>query len=131
MGDIYNERNEKVGNIYLKDRNTPFLAINTAYVWLIHSDDNGKTWSNPIDLSAQVKKDWMKFFGTGPGVGIQTKNGSLLFPIYYTNQHGKQSSALVISKDGGKTWDLGASLMITVRFVWAKLSNASNKSAWT
>lgn len=109
LGDIYNERNEKVGNIYLKDRNTPFLAINTAYVWLIHSDDNGKTWSNPIDLSAQVKKDWMKFFGTGPGVGIQTKNGSLLFPIYYTNQHGKQSSALVISKDGGKTWDLGAS----------------------
>ncbi|HDR1882205.1 TPA: exo-alpha-sialidase, partial [Pasteurella multocida] len=96
-------------NIYLKDRNTPFLAINTAYVWLIHSDDNGKTWSNPIDLSAQVKKDWMKFFGTGPGVGIQTKNGSLLFPIYYTNQHGKQSSALVISKDGGKTWDLGES----------------------
>ncbi|HDR1444956.1 TPA: exo-alpha-sialidase, partial [Pasteurella multocida] len=85
------------------------LAINTAYVWLIHSDDNGKTWSNPIDLSAQVKKDWMKFFGTGPGVGIQTKNGSLLFPIYYTNQHGKQSSALVISKDGGKTWDLGES----------------------
>lgn len=61
LGDIYNERNEKVGNIYLKDRNTPFLAINTAYVWLIHSDDNGKTWSNPIDLSAQVKKDWMKF----------------------------------------------------------------------
>ncbi|HDR1086294.1 exo-alpha-sialidase [Pasteurella multocida] len=109
LGDIYNERNEKVGNIYLKDRNTPFLAINTAYVWLMHSDDNGKTWSNPIDLSAQVKKDWMKFFGTGPGVGIQTKNGNLLFPIYYTNQHGKQSSALVISKDGGKTWDLGES----------------------
>ncbi|MGC6360429.1 sialidase family protein [Bisgaard Taxon 45] len=109
VGDIYNERNEKLGNIYLKDEKTPFLAVNTAYVWLIHSDDNGKTWSNPIDLSAQVKKDWMKFFGTGPGVGIQTKNGNLLFPIYYTNQHGKQSSALVISKDGGKTWDLGES----------------------
>ncbi|AKD41039.1 TPA: exo-alpha-sialidase [Pasteurella multocida] len=109
VGDIYNERNEKLGNIYLKDEKTPFLAVNTAYVWLMHSDDNGKTWSNPIDLSAQVKKDWMKFFGTGPGVGIQTKNGNLLFPIYYTNQHGKQSSALVISKDGGKTWDLGES----------------------
>ncbi len=51
----------------------------------------------------------MRFFGTGPGVGIQTQNGNLLFPIYYINRQGKQSSALIISKDGGKTWDLGQS----------------------
>lgn len=51
----------------------------------------------------------MRFFGTGPGVGIQTQNGNLLFPIYYINRQGKQSAALIISRDGGKTWDLGQS----------------------
>ncbi|MDP9499608.1 exo-alpha-sialidase [Bisgaard Taxon 45] len=115
LGDIYNEKNENVGNIYLtnrsgsKNQNAPFHIPTTSYLWMTYSDDNGKTWSNPIDISAQVKKDWMRFLGTGPGVGIQTKNGNLIFPVYYTNQNNVQSSALIISKDGGKTWDLGQS----------------------
>ncbi|MGC6406889.1 exo-alpha-sialidase [Bisgaard Taxon 45] len=115
LGDVYNEKEERIGNIYLanrkgsKNENAPFYVPTTSYLWMTYSDDSGKTWANPIDISAQVKKDWMRFLGTGPGVGIQTKNGNLIFPVYYTNQNNVQSSALIISKDGGKTWDLGQS----------------------
>ncbi|HDR0708671.1 TPA: exo-alpha-sialidase, partial [Pasteurella multocida] len=84
-------------------------APNTAYIWLTYSDDNGKTWVNPIDITSQVKKDWMRFFGTGPGVGIQTKNGNLVLPVYYSNLSGMESAALIISQDGGKSWELGKS----------------------
>ncbi|HED4445245.1 TPA: exo-alpha-sialidase, partial [Pasteurella multocida] len=86
-----------------------FVAPNTAYIWLTYSDDNGKTWVNPIDITSQVKKDWMRFFGTGPGVGIQTKNGNLVLPVYYSNLSGMESAALIISQDGGKSWELGKS----------------------
>ncbi|TCP95355.1 BNR repeat protein [Cricetibacter osteomyelitidis] len=113
LGDVYGSNNEKLGNIYLKkegnNSKVPFTITHTSYFWLIHSDDNGKTWSQPVDLTPQVKQSWMRFFGTGPGVGIQTKNGNLIFPVYYFNTHGKQSSALIISQDGGKTWNLGQS----------------------
>ncbi|MEB4494418.1 exo-alpha-sialidase [Pasteurella multocida] len=78
-------------------------------MWLTYSDDNGKTWVNPIDITSQVKKDWMRFFGTGPGVGIQTKNGNLVLPVYYSNLSGMESAALIISQDGGKSWELGKS----------------------
>ncbi len=112
LGNVY-KNGEYLGNIYLKkedkNKNVPFVAPNTAYIWLTHSDDNGKTWANPVDITSQVKKDWMRFFGTGPGVGIQTKNGNLVFPVYYSNLAGMESTALIISQDGGKSWELGKS----------------------
>lgn len=112
LGNVY-KNGEYLGNIYLKkednNKNVPFVAPNTAYIWLTYSDDNGKTWVNPIDITSQVKKDWMRFFGTGPGVGIQTKNGNLVLPVYYSNLSGMESAALIISQDGGKSWELGKS----------------------
>lgn len=60
-----------------------------------------------------VKEDWMKFCGTGPGFGIEIQNGEhagrLVFPIYYTNNGGFQSSACIYSDDGGVTWQRGMS----------------------
>ena len=116
-GDLY-DGGEYVGNIYLSGQNTgndsaPLQVLKTCYLWLTYSDDNGETWSNPVNISGQVKADWMKFCGTGPGFGVEIQNGEhagrLVFPIYYTNNGGFQSSACIYSDDGGVTWHRGMS----------------------
>lgn len=107
---------EKRGNIYLKkgiDPQESLLEARTAFLQIIKSDDDGKTWSKPMDLNSQVKESWMKFLGTGPGRGLQLTKGEhkgrLVFPVYYTNKNGMQSSAVVYSDDHGKTWKRGES----------------------
>ena len=44
-------------------------------------------------------------------MGLQLKDGKLAFPVYSasSNVGGSQSSAMIISADGGKTWTLGES----------------------
>ena len=116
-GDLY-DNGEYVGNIYLSGQNTgndsaPLQVLKTCYLWLTYSDDNGETWSNPVNISGMVKEDWMKCCGTGPGFGIEIQNGEhagrLVFPVYYTNNGGFQSSACIYSDDGGVTWQRGMS----------------------
>lgn len=120
-GDMY-DGDEYVGNIFLKSRNkgnitAPMTVKRTMYLWLTYSDDDGKTWSNPVDITPQIKEDWMKFCGVGPGFGIEMQceeyEGRLVFPIYYTCASGGgigfQSSACIYSDDGGKTWTRGES----------------------
>lgn len=112
LGNIY-KNGEYKGNIYMfsgKDAGE-LHVLRTSYLWLMHSDDDGKTWSKPKDITPQVKKEWMEFIGTGPGVGIQLKNGKLVFPVYHTNSNvgASQSSAVIISEDNGETWTIGES----------------------
>lgn len=80
-----------------------------------YSDDDGKTWSAPRDITPGLRKDWMKFLGTGPGTGIVLRNGPhkgrILIPVYTTNNvshlDGSQSSRVIYSDDHGKTWHAG------------------------
>lgn len=105
QGELY-KNGERIGNIY---KNSELTFLNTCYLWLTYSDDDGLTWSLPKDITPEVKDEWMKFCGTGPGMGIQTKNGRLIFPAYCTNERGVQSSFNVYSDDNGKTWHQGGS----------------------
>ena len=112
-GNLYKDGEYK-GNIYML-RNGPdkgeLVVLNTTYLWLVYSDDDGQTWSDPVDITPQVKEDWMVFLGTGPGAGIQLQDGNLVFPVYSanTNVGASQSSAVIISEDHGETWKLGDS----------------------
>lgn len=104
------------GNIFLKKGVHPeesLLEARTSFLQIIKSDDDGLTWSKPIELNPMVKEAWMKFIGAGPGRGIQLKRGPyrgrLVFPIYFSNLHSKMSCAAIYSDDHGATWRRGAS----------------------
>ena len=87
----------------------------TAQFVLAYSDDDGLTWSKPINITGQVKNpDWHMFFN-GPGAGIAMKDGTLVFAAQYQdgdlNEQGKKRgtpfSTIIYSKDGGQTWKAG------------------------
>ena len=114
-GDLY-QGDQLLGNIYFTSNKTsPFRVAKDSYLWMSYSDDDGKTWSAPQDITPKVKADWMKFLGVGPGVGITLRTGPhkgrIVVPVYTTNRanhlNGSQSSRIIYSDDHGKTWHMG------------------------
>ncbi len=77
-------------------------------VWVTKSADDGETWSKPVEITTDVKlKEWT-WYATGPGVGIQLKNGRLLIPCDNKVAGAKaRQSHVIYSDDYGKTWKLG------------------------
>ncbi|WP_423800707.1 sialidase domain-containing protein [Neobacillus sp. SAB-20_R2A] len=104
-------KGEKIDNYF--SQTSPLKPFKTSYLELYYSDDEGKTWTGPIDLNNQVKEEWMIFLGTGPGNGIQLtegpNEGRLVFPVYFLNEYNRQASAVIYSDDHGKTWHRGES----------------------
>ena len=114
-GDLY-KGDQLLGNIYFTTNKTsPFRIAKDSYLWMSYSDDDGKTWSAPQDITPMVKADWMKFLGVGPGVGITLRTGPhkgrIVVPVYTTNRanhlNRSQSSRIIYSDDHGKTWHMG------------------------
>ncbi|NQI71209.1 hypothetical protein HO594_08605 [Streptococcus suis] len=117
MGDLYYDQ-ELIGNIYNQTADPGlFRVANANYIWMSYSDDDGRTWSRPTDITPSVKKDFMKFLGLGPGTGIVLhtgpNKGRLVVPAYSANWvtglHGSQSALVLYSDDHGRTWQSGKS----------------------
>jgi sialidase-1 len=77
-------------------------------VWVMKSEDDGRTWSEPLEITGRVKRaDWT-WYATGPGVGIQTQSGRLLIPANHAVAGtGVHRSHVFFSDDHGATWTLG------------------------
>ncbi|MBO9618332.1 MAG: exo-alpha-sialidase [Niabella sp.] len=77
---------------------------------LASSDDDGKTWSAPINITAQVKNPIWHLYFQGPGNGIAMQNGTLVFPSQYWDESPKPGlphSSIIYSTDHGNTWKSG------------------------
>ena len=84
--------------------------------YIIESVDGGKTWSSPVDITADLCKysEPLEFHLFGPGHGIQLHGGAhdgrLIIPVWHRReidvplQKRTYCVSLVMSDDHGKTW---------------------------
>ena len=79
----------------------------TAQLMLTTSDDDGLTWSAPRNLTKQIKQPEWYFTFQGPGRGIAMADGTLVFPMQFINTEHIPSSTIMVSHDGGETWEMG------------------------
>lgn len=89
----------------------------TGQFMLVYSDDDGLTWSEPVNITSQIKKPEWRFVLQGPGKGITMKDGTLVFPAQFRGENtapvgGRPSSTLIHSKDRGETWNIGTGVKI-------------------
>jgi len=86
------------------------VSESSRTVWAMKSSDDGVTWSTLVEITSSVKKPDWTWYATGPGVGIQTRDGRLVIPANHAEAGtGIHRSHIFYSDDGGKQWRLGAS----------------------
>jgi sialidase-1 len=96
-------------------------GLTTRQVYVQRSADSGNTWTTPVDITAQAKATWMRWYATGPGRGLAVSQGAhagrLVVPANHSrapaaggSDTGAESKYLgahgLISDDGGHTWQV-------------------------
>lgn len=78
----------------------------TSQFLMVRSQDDGRTWSQPENLTRQLKKeDWI-LFAPSPQQGITLPDGTLIMPSQGRDEQNRHFSNLMISRDHGTTWTL-------------------------
>ncbi len=94
---------------------------NNQKVFITRSSDEGERWTQPVEITTQVKDPSWQYLGSGPGHAIQLKSGRLLIPAWADTSPGPvtwpsanwgkvQFSYTFYSDDHGITWNRGRPL---------------------
>ena len=89
---------EVTGNIFFK--NAEYQVVPTTFLYLTKSSDGGETWQAPKLLNVKGAKE--QFLGVGPGRGLVTSTGRIIFPVYTWPT---ERTAFIYSDDQGQTWN--------------------------
>jgi sialidase-1 len=111
--------------VMFPDRNTGRVVAmffhDYARVFTIHSDDDGATWSTPVEITAVFEQflpeyPW-RVCANGCGHGLQLRSGRMIAPVWLSDGGGSENGshrghrpsvlASVYSDDCGQTWQRG------------------------
>lgn len=81
-----------------------FGVKQTSQFLIVKSTDDGKTWSEPVNVTEMGKKEEWWLWAPAPGQGITLTDGTLVFPTQGRDKNGHPFSNITYSKDGGETW---------------------------
>ncbi len=90
-------------------------CINYARCFQIESDDDGQSWSKPVEITDAFEtfrkhRAW-QVIATGPGHGISLPSGRMVVPVWLAygkpGAHHPSFAATIYSDDGGRTWHAG------------------------
>jgi sialidase-1 len=82
--------------------------------FVTYSDDDGLTWSKPVDITASVKRSIATSIASGPGIGIELMRGKHAGRIIVPFNQGPLTNGqvyAVYSDDLGKTWQYGDTVL--------------------
>lgn len=79
----------------------------TGQFVLVKSEDDGVTWSEPINVTSSLKDPSWHLFLAGPGRGITLRDGTLVFAGQYKDGEQVPHATIIYSKDRGETWKIG------------------------
>lgn len=102
--------NGRIHFLYCED-----YTINSGRALRRYSDDDGVTWSEPVDITGFTMPSYHNAFAFGPGHGITLDDGTLLVPIWMVpkyhraplTSHKPSVLSTFYSKDNGQTWAVG------------------------
>jgi sialidase-1 len=98
------------GNRSWKGSGPGLTPEETGQLMLVSSDDDGVTWSQPVNVTRQMKRTEWCFLLQGPGNGITMRDGTLVFAAQYQDTPEAKRlprSTIIYSKDHGRTWQIG------------------------
>lgn len=76
----------------------------TGQLMMVSSKDDGRSWSEPRNITSMVKQpDWYITL-QGPGNGITMEDGTLVFAFQHVDAQRVPWSGIIYSKDHGKSW---------------------------
>lgn len=88
-------------------------STDTRRIFRLSSDDDGRTWNTPTQITSTTKRTNWTWYATGPGAGIQLMRGAQAGRLVVACDHIRADnrafgSHVIFSDDHGVTWQLGA-----------------------